>query len=202
MSQVAQFGAANNPYRSATAGTADSLDELALEDQIYALQAFVGPRANFYLRKWIHRLEDPNGDTGWNWAAFFLCGLWLGYRKMYMAVVMLLAASVFVAIAQQIFFVVVLGLKDLPTGVNLIVNVVTCVVCGAGGNGWYLNHAKRQIAKCRAQGFQDEQLRIALAQRGGTSLFSAFTMFFLTMALVFLIVLIVVTTAVVAVGVR
>jgi hypothetical protein len=45
--------------------------------------AFIGKKADYYLRKWHPALYDSRRAQGFNWAAFGLLGLWLPYRKMY-----------------------------------------------------------------------------------------------------------------------
>ena len=40
-------------------------------------------KLNNYLRNWAPLLQGGTGRAGFNWAAFFLSGLWLAYRKMY-----------------------------------------------------------------------------------------------------------------------
>jgi hypothetical protein len=42
------------------------------------VRAFVGPNSDYYLRAWQPALPGPGRASGFNIAAFFLCGLWLG----------------------------------------------------------------------------------------------------------------------------
>jgi len=178
MSQAAEFGSRNNPYQSSSTATLDSPRELPLEEQVAALQAFVGPRAEFYLRKWAPRLLDPSGETGMNWAAFFLTSFWFGYRKMYAAVAIYFGVVMLLAILLQVVFVGILKLDILPPGVNLIMNLMVSIVCGLCANSWYLAHAQRAINKARAQGLEDEHLHFVLERQGGTSLLAAFGLTF------------------------
>jgi hypothetical protein len=50
------------------------------------IRAFVGPNSGYYLNAWQPALSDQGSVSGFNVAAFFLSGLWLGYRKMYKSV--------------------------------------------------------------------------------------------------------------------
>jgi hypothetical protein len=151
---------------------------LPLEEQVAALQSFVGPRAEFYLRKWAPRLLDPSGETGMNWAAFFLTAFWFGYRKMYAALAIFFGVVLLLTILLEVVFVGILKLDVLPPGVNLIMNLMVSIVCGLCANSWYLAHAQRAINKARAQGLEDEHLHFVLARQGGTSLLAAFGLTF------------------------
>src|SRR6476620_7317947 len=74
-------------------------------------RAFVGPNADYYCKHWF------SGGTGFNWAAFLLCGLWLPYRKMYVATTILYVAILSTAVACEIVFEVVLKRPE-PPGVS------------------------------------------------------------------------------------
>jgi hypothetical protein len=151
------------------------------------LRAFVGPRSDYYLRKWAPRLEDPKGEVGMNWAAFFLTAFWMAYRKMYAATFIFYGVVMLLTIVQQVAFVGILGSEAVPAGVGLIVNIAVALVCGLCGNAWYLNHTRRKIAAAQAQGLQGENLNYHLARRGGTSLAASFGMVFLgSLAITFL----------------
>ena len=193
MSQIAQYDQIENPY-SSTATLEPAADASESE-----LRAFVGPRSDFYLRKWAPRLADSSGDCGMNWAAFFLTSFWLAYRKMYAATFVYYAAIILLMIAEQFVFVVLIG-SAVPGAVGLIVNLLVCLVCGLYGNAWYLAHTRGKIAAARKQGLQDEPLLIHLMNRGGTSLLSAFGLNFLISMVLGIAVAIVVIAAVAARG--
>lgn len=62
------------------------------------VRAFIGPKAAYYVDQW-HRMDVRRSGLGWNWPAFLVAPVWLGYRKMWglmggiaaaMAVLMLL----------------------------------------------------------------------------------------------------------------
>ena len=50
-----------------------------------AARALIGPRAEYYLKRWELLAEGRGPTLGFNWAAFFGSGLWLLYRRMYRA---------------------------------------------------------------------------------------------------------------------
>ena len=188
MSQVADFDPMENPYRSSA--TLEPMADDSPEVLESELRAFVGTRSDYYLRKWAPRLEDPKGEVGMNWVAFFLPAFWLGYRKMYAATFIYFGAILSLTLLQELVFVGILGLPAVSPGVGLIVNLATAVVCGLCGNAWYLSHARRAIAAARAQGLQDEHLMVHLARRGGTSLGASFGMVFLGSMAMFVLIMV------------
>jgi hypothetical protein len=192
MSPVAEFDQIENPYRStATLETECEVTETEL-------RAFVGPKFDYYLRKWAPKLEDPSADCGMNWAAFFLSGFWFPYRKMYAATFILYGVSLALAIVQQVVFVAVIGTATVPAGVGLIVNIAVALVCGLYGNTWYLAHAQRKIAAAHAQGFQGDHLMYHLARTGGTSLAASLGIAFLASIVIFVVTLVMLVIAALA----
>lgn len=180
----------DNPYRATVAAPADHVP-FDSSDEIAELSAYVGPRAGYYLRKWIRRLEDPQGDVGINWVAFFFPGIWLAYRKMYMAVFTYFTVVFLVGIAKELVFILVLHQPGSPLVVNLVFNILAGLVCALYGNGWYLAQARRTIAGLRAEGYEGQDLLYALSCRGGTSIAAIFIVnlaagFVLALAFMFL----------------
>src|SRR5437764_14418267 len=66
------------------------------------LRAFVGSNASYYLRRWCPTMEGGGAGMGFNWAAFFLSGLWLPYRKMYLATAVLFGILVVTTILEEV----------------------------------------------------------------------------------------------------
>ena len=46
------------------------------------LRAAIGPRADYYLRRW-REMDAAGKSVSWNWAACFANMFWLAYRKMW-----------------------------------------------------------------------------------------------------------------------
>ncbi|MGD9722699.1 MAG: DUF2628 domain-containing protein [Pirellulales bacterium] len=169
MPSVAEFDQLDNPYRSSRYADVDALPSVYGAAEAAELQAFVGRKADYYLRKWAPRLESPDGEAGFNWAAFFLTALWMAYRKMYRNAIFCIVASWVVSLGLQLLFMFVFQSKSLPASAAVISNIMFCLVCGVLGNSWYLAHAQRKIAAARAQGLDGPILMSTLQQRGGTS---------------------------------
>ncbi len=150
MAPIAQFDQLDSPYRGTAAERSGFNADPALLEYVEALRAFVGPKADYYLKKWAPRFQDPKADVGLNWAAFFLTGLWFGYRRMVKAALILYAVVIALWLAQVGVFMFTLGMPRVPPLATLIVNLMVCITCGAFANGWYLAKANRAIAAARA----------------------------------------------------
>ena len=100
MPQIAELDPHENPNRSTAVW--DGPTHGGYEDaNLLELRAFVGPRAAYYLRKWLPRLDDPHdGQVGMNWVALLMPALWLGYRRMYRIAFLLTLGSVGLLFAQ------------------------------------------------------------------------------------------------------
>jgi len=120
------------------------------------LRAAIGPRADYYLRKW--REMDAKGKAyDWNWAACFLNVFWFAYRKMWGPMV-----------AMGLLYVVTSPFLD-PTHktllkIVLVVLVGASFVTGSLGNRLYRARVMRILAET---GGADA------AKRGGVSLGAA-----------------------------
>src|SRR5215207_976016 len=135
------------------------------------VRAFVGPRADYYLKKWWLDLDSSIGSgTGFNWAAFFLSGLWLPYRKMYRATLIFLGVFLLETLFEEIVYVGFLGRPEAPGALGRFVGLVAGIVCGGFGNAWYLSHAQKTIGKMRSQGLPEDAYFKALIKRGGTNI--------------------------------
>jgi hypothetical protein len=149
------------------------------------LQAFVGRKASYYLRKWAPLLEGGRRDTGFNWAAFFLSGIWIGYRKMYAVAFIFYGVIALETLVEEIVFVHVLG-EEPPAALGRLIPIAIAAICGTCGNGWYLSHARKMIAETKTQGLQDDAFLLALAKRGGTSVLASLGILLLFCATMFL----------------
>ncbi|MEM1176741.1 MAG: DUF2628 domain-containing protein [Acidobacteriota bacterium] len=176
-----------NPYAPPQAQAAPVPRAEREEDD---LRTFIGPRSDYYLDKWRPVLEGSGEKIGFNWAAFFLSGLWLTYRKMYRFAFIFAAIIIVESVLEEIFFVQVLGHETAPAVVSNAVNALTAVVFGAFGNFWYLIHCRRKIHLAGALAPTPESRDASLQKAGGTSalgplLFTA--AFFTALVLVFVL---------------
>jgi hypothetical protein len=151
------------------------------------IRAFVGRRADYYLKKWHGTLAGEARGTGFNWAAFLLSGLWIPYRKMYLVALVFYGIVIAESIAEEVIFVGILGREETPAVVDRITAVIAAAVCGAFGNRWYLSRVRKEISSLKVQGMTEEAVLETLARRGGTSLGAALGFFLLFMTITFVV---------------
>lgn len=147
------------------------------------VKAFVGPKADYYLRSWQQALGGDGRATGFNRAAILLSGLWLPYRKMYRIAMVFFGVLLLESLLEG-FMARVLGIH-IPAAVGQVVGLMAAVVCGVLGNQWYLSHAKKVIADVRSRGLPEEEYLRVLAERGGTTLLGSLAALALFVIVVF-----------------
>lgn len=126
------------------------------------LKIFVGNRVDFYFKKW-GNVDHPNKQS-WNWAAFFLTIFWLGYRRMYRYLFMIMGGY----LALNLLIMTTHSLL-LVHFINDIVGLAIGIFLGVKGNALYLNHAKRQISAIEARNLSPAAQNEAIQKSGGTS---------------------------------
>lgn len=121
------------------------------------LRAAIGPRADYYLRRWRAMGESGKGYS-WNWAACLLNVFWFAYRKMW-------GPTIAMALAYVIASPFLDPTNRLHFRIAALLLVGLSFLTGGFGNLLY----RRQIDKLVAGGSTLEQLRA----RGGVSLAAA-----------------------------
>lgn len=168
MSDNVDSGPGGNPYAAplspGDAATPD--DERKSGDA--DLRACVGPNADYYLRQWHEVLRGRGQGTGFNWAACLLSGLWLPYRKMYLATLIFYTVIIAELILEVVLEVVIES--PPPAWLDRVVGLAFAIVCGAFANRWYLSHVTKVIARSHSEGLTGRDRRLRIASRGGTSL--------------------------------
>ncbi|MDY3554414.1 DUF2628 domain-containing protein [Gemmata sp. JC717] len=164
--ELGYFAYRRRPPRRKGLGSSMITAETPTEQEMLA---FVGSNAHYYLKSWQPALSGEGGPTGFNWAAFFLPGLWLGYRKMYMAVLVLYGLILAETALEPVVFVWVLKMPEVLDRLGPFVALVTGVLVGTFGNGWYLARARRVIGEVRSLGLSEADHLKALAARGGAN---------------------------------
>ena len=180
-----EFHGVENPYASPLTPPTAPDPDVAEDAEEKSLRAFVGAKADYYLKKWAPLLRGATGSAGYNWAAFFLSGLWLPYRKMYKLTVVLGGVVLLESIAEEVVFVGVLRQQESPAALDRIVTLVIACICGACGNSWYLAHARKIIAEVESEGPDRETRFQMIAKRGGTSFASSLGFLILMLLLMF-----------------
>ncbi|WP_368505420.1 DUF2628 domain-containing protein [Alkalihalophilus sp. As8PL] len=142
------------------------------EDQ---LAAFVGKKySSYYEKKWA-KIDGKNNQTSWNFAAFFLHLFWLGYRKMYGYV--LLIIGIFLVFDLVTFLVADPENVALLMRLNNSIGLGMGVALGLFGNYMYRHHARKQIEKISSVEPNREQQEELLHKKGGRSWLGVFYTF-------------------------
>ncbi|MEZ6120129.1 MAG: DUF2628 domain-containing protein [Pirellulaceae bacterium] len=100
--------------------------------------------------------------------------MWLAYRKMYKAAFIFFGVILVVSILVDVVCIGILGQKETPGEVSVVVGFIFALICADSGNRWYLTHAQKTIAEVRAQQLEGETHLQTLADRGGTHLIFTF----------------------------
>jgi hypothetical protein len=125
------------------------------------LRTFVGPRADYYLRRWQRLAQEPDKPLGFNWAAFWLGLFWLLYRKMYGVFWITVGVVTGITVLESL-----VSRGDPPKMLDSIIALATATFLGTFGTHLYYIHARRRIASLTADGRVDSQY---LAGAGGVS---------------------------------
>ena len=170
-----------NPY-AAPVASVDAVEnpEATRDDD---LRAFVGSKADYYLRHWATGRAGAGQGSGFNWAAFFLSGLWLPYRKMYLVTAIFYGAILIESVIEELLFVGLLGRPEAPAAIGHLVGFAAAGICGVCGNRWYLSHARSAIAEVRARLSPTQDIFGTLSRRGGTNLLASLGFFLLFLAI-------------------
>jgi hypothetical protein len=128
-----------------------------------ALRAYVGARADYYLRMWHSLRTRETSRAGVNKSAFFGGLAWLFYRKIYRpALIVMLIVLIETVVSERLFLSY--GYDNPPRAYNLLVILVYSLVIGTFGNVWYY-----RLAVSRIQDAPNGTTSETLARLGGTS---------------------------------
>jgi len=147
--------------------------------------AYVREKADYYLKKWQPILLGQGHWAGFNWAAFFLTGLWLAYRKMFKGAFIFYGIMLIVPFLTSFYTFYTfafLGKPEPPVALDTfeaLPDLVAGIICGTFGNIWYLSHTRKAVNKIRTQGLQDEAYFQSLSKSGRTSPGKSFGFFIL-----------------------
>lgn len=157
-----------------------SYEEAPRDQEDDDLVKFVGKNAYYYKMKWA-KMKNPASSISWNWPAFFLGPFWLGYRKMYLPIFILVGVYALLDTIDTF-----MGYGYNSSAFTNIVSFGTWVLLGLFGNALYYRHATKKI-KNRERTFSDGS---ELRYMGGTSgkgifvTIGAFALYFLYLVII------------------
>ncbi|MEH7386406.1 DUF2628 domain-containing protein [Bacillus sp. JJ1521] len=131
--------------------------------EVDALGLYVGENSDYYFQKW-GILEDTIKKRSWNWAAFILIFLWLGYRKMYKVILGII-------LIWLVTDVILYSLDSYSEGTDFLIGILTAVFLGMKGNYLYYKQATGKIKKFQNNG---KFLKPEIANSGGRSTLGIF----------------------------
>ena len=154
-----------DPYRAPESAT-----DVASSDDL--LECYVGPNNTAWYATRFARFQEGGSAIGWHWPAFFVTGVWLLYRKMW-----LLAIGYWIVLPFVVRLVstglLMLTMNSNPFATIIVVNTVyfgfLFVVVPMFATHAYYRHARAKVEKV-SQAFAAENERAAeLSRIGGTS---------------------------------
>jgi len=135
---------------------------------------YIEKKIDTYLRKF-ESLERRNSKSGWNWCAFLFGSLWMAYRKMYRLCILFFILEF--AIPFVFVFAVAIWLESMPMdpekvalileGIEAIVSLGICIVCGLLGDHWYRKRIRRLVEEGSV--LPEKQRQKHIMTTGGTS---------------------------------
>lgn len=166
---IAESSSASAPTPSVVPGPVQQ--PTALSES--ATANFIGPKYRYYEAKWATPQFRENAQS-WNWAAFFGCGLWLAYRKMY--------AYAWGMVGLQIITNLCIAMIHVDHVLFIAWRVAIALVIGTMGNFIYRFHIDKQAAEIVATKTADNA-QAELVRRGGTSVVAVFVFLVLSVGI-------------------
>ncbi|MFD2445505.1 DUF2628 domain-containing protein [Bacillus sp. CGMCC 1.16607] len=136
------------------------------------LVVFIGEsKKDKYLLKFGIRIYDDHciylrrrAKLSWNWSAFFGGILWMGYRKMY---VELIVFSTLILLSNLIF-------SEISENVDAIITALCWIFFGLMSNSFYYYRCKRKITRLKKLNLSLHDELETLMHKGGTSVAGIF----------------------------
>ena len=129
-------------------------------------KAYVQKKSDYYFAWW-DKMDFENVPISWNWSAFLISVLWLGYRKMYGYI--LIFMSVYALANLAIFFSVISS-----PAVIIILNFAFPILFGAFGNSLYRIHVNKKVLMAQNKYMEWERQYRHLKLTGNTSMIGLF----------------------------
>ena len=134
------------------------------------LRSFIGPRANYYMKRFQRLQRGGRNAFSFNFAGFFFSLAWLLYRRLYVIFWIALAVVVAESMLSEWVATEFLGLQTTSATYDQIVALAYAVTVGTFANALYYRHAARRIATLKANAATDEEIATAGGVRWGPPL--------------------------------
>jgi len=135
---------------------------------------FVGSKYPYYEKKW----EKSQGSKpSWNFAAFFLSIFWLGYRKMYIPLAIIIGAFFLMDFLIYIFYDQNTT-DSIINSLNQSISIGIATSLGIFGNNFYMQHVNKRVTAIKEKALSPEDKDVQLRKKGGTSWLGVFVALF------------------------
>jgi type IV secretory pathway VirB2 component (pilin) len=132
-------------------------------------RAAVGPRADYYVPRFLS-FDRPGGSkASWNWPAFFVTLPWMLYRRMWSTALVVFLISIAIGLVNA-FLVPLIGSSLVALVALGTIVVYSFFLIPIFANALYHAHTKRRIAKVTQSGLDDLQAVRALERGPHTSM--------------------------------
>ena len=130
-------------------------------------EIFVHSNYSFYKNKW-DAMEQKGSSVSGNFAAFFFGVFWLGYRKMYKP--LLLIVAIYLVIDFFVINVWNYQYSDyFIDPLDRIIGFITAIFLAFYGNHMYKRHVETNVDKIEMKKLSKEQAEVLAKQKGGRS---------------------------------
>lgn len=151
-------------------GSSDEADRPTDQNQIHTtsvyedMMIYVGKKSQFYDQKW-RKMDQTSSKNSWNFASFFLTFFWLGYRRLFKELFIIMGLFFVVE------FVFLFSHWDITylQYANFVLGLGVAVILGLFSNNLYRRQVEKKVTIFRnVAGSQDEK-EMLLRGKGGTS---------------------------------
>jgi len=137
------------------------------------IKSFLQKNSDYYLAKW-KLIASTGSKISWNWAAFALTNLWLGYRKMYL----------------YAFIYILLTLLSVIPLIGIIAGLILWVGIGMYGNYFYGKFTYNKLVELKSTYTDEELFKQQIVKSGGTSIAGVLLVILMSFGIYLLFVLI------------
>jgi Tfp pilus assembly major pilin PilA len=131
-------------------------------------RAAVGPRADYYVPRFLSFDRPGASKASWNWPAFFVTLPWMLYRRMWLTALVVFLISMGVGIVEAVLVPMVGEHLGLLVAIAVAV-IYSFILIPMFANALYHAHIKRRIAKVTQSGLDEVQSVRALERGPHTS---------------------------------
>lgn len=189
LAEAAIAGEKPAPDEDDMVGFADDFDDELTEDEYFARQAdeaedfflqqkkravYIRRNVDTYLEKF-KRMHNNDSRISWNWCAFLFCVIWLAYRKLYKAFILIVLLTFLLTVGVGVAFIPLYMRGFNPYehtgivfGVSFAVGLIPMLISGMFGNLWY----RRKLDKLVAAGDNAEtrEEKEMIYKKGGVNI--------------------------------